>query len=104
MQEESKVFQTFFYQGNQIRTVEHKGETWWVATDVCKVLEIANVSMAVNGNDSTGDLGLDEDEKDIIRIPYTLGGLQATLCVNEPGLYHLIGKSRTPYVGGVQNV
>jgi prophage antirepressor-like protein len=96
MQEESKVFQNFFYQGNQIRTVEHKGEMWWVAIDVCKVLEIVNVSMALNGNEKTGDQGLDDDEKDDIRIPDVIGRMQATLCVNEPGLYHLISKSRTP--------
>jgi prophage antirepressor-like protein len=95
MQEESKVFQIFFYKGNQIRTVEHKGETWWVAIDVCKVLEIENVSLAVNGNDGTGNTGLDEDEKDYIMIHNVVGIKQATLCVNEPGLYHLISKSRT---------
>jgi prophage antirepressor-like protein len=96
MQEESKVFQTFFYQGHQIRTVEHKGETWWVAIDVCKVLEIVNVSHAINGNEKTRDLGLDDDEKDDIGIPDIMGRTQATLCVTEPGLYHLISKSRTP--------
>src|SRR5579862_7486633 len=98
MQEESKVFQTFFYKGNRVRTVEHKGETWWIATDVCKVLEIANVSMAINGNDNTGNVGLDEDEKAIMYHD-TPGGPQATLCVNEPGLYHLISKSHSSYVG-----
>jgi prophage antirepressor-like protein len=95
MPEGTKVFQTFFYKGNRIRTVEYKGETWWVASDICKVLEITNVSMAVNGNDVTGNLGLDEDEK-VIMIHYTPGGPQEILCVNEPGLYHLISKSRTP--------
>jgi prophage antirepressor-like protein len=68
MKEESKLFRTFFYQGHQIRAVEHKGETWWVASDVCKVLEIAHVSLAVNGNDGTGNTGLDDDEKDYIMI------------------------------------
>jgi prophage antirepressor-like protein len=96
MPEESKEFQTFFYQGYQIRTVEHKGETWWVAGDVCKALDIVNVSYAINGNEKKGDLGLDDDEKDDIGIPDVTGRLQATLCVNESGLYHLISKSRTP--------
>ena len=98
MQEESKLFRTFFYQGHQIRTVEHNGETWWVASDVCKVLEIAHVSLALNRNEKTGDLGLDNDEKDDIRIPDAIGRMQATLCVNEPGLYHLISKSFPSYV------
>ena len=92
MEEESKAFRNFFYHGNQIRTVEHKGEMWWVASDVCKVLEIAHVSLAVNGNDSTGHTGLDDDEKDYITIRNVVGIQQATLCVNEPGLYHLISK------------
>jgi prophage antirepressor-like protein len=95
MPDESKLFRTFFYQGNQIRTVEHNGETWWVASDVCKVLEIANSRQAINGNEKAGDSGLDEDEKGVLNL-YTPGGPQATLCVNEPGLYHLISKSRTP--------
>src|SRR5690348_4253301 len=96
MQEESKVFQIFFYHSNQIRTVEYKGETWWVASDVCTVLEIVNVSHAINGNEKKGEAGLDDDEKDDIGIPDVMGRMQATLCVNEPGLYHLISKSRTP--------
>lgn len=98
MQEENKFFQTFFYHGNQIRTVEHKGETWWVASDVCKVLEIINVSQAINGNEKARDSGLDEDEKALLNL-YSLGGPQATLCVNEMGLYGLINKSRTSYAG-----
>jgi hypothetical protein len=40
-------------------------------------------------------LGLDDDEKDNIGIPDAMGRWHATLCVNEPGLYHLISKSRT---------
>lgn len=96
MQEQSDFFQTFFYQGHQIRTIERSGETWWVASDVCKVLEIVNVSHAIHGNEKKGDLGLDDDEKDNIGIPDATGRTHATLCLNEPGLYHLISKSRTP--------
>jgi prophage antirepressor-like protein len=55
MQEESKVFQTFFYHGNQIRTVEHNGETWWMAGDVCHALKIVNVSQVINGNEKAED-------------------------------------------------
>jgi prophage antirepressor-like protein len=95
MQAESKFFQIFIYKGFQIRTVEYKGETWWVASDICKVLEIANSRQAINGNEKAGDPGLDDDEKGVLNL-YTPGGPQATLCVNEPGLYHLISKSRTP--------
>lgn len=87
MEEESKLFQTFFYQGHQIRTVEHKGETWWVASDVCKVLEHSDTSVAVSR--------LDDDEK-LIQTLFVSGQNRNVLCVNEPGLYTLILTSRTP--------
>ncbi|PSB29920.1 BRO-N domain-containing protein [Stenomitos frigidus] len=67
---------------------------WWVAADVCSALGLTNVSMAVNGNPITGDLGLDDDEKDNIRIPDTIGRSRKTIIVNEAGLYRLIFKSR----------
>jgi anti-repressor protein len=89
MQEESKLFQTFFYQGHQIRTVEHKGETWWVAGDVCKVLEHSDTSVAMSR--------LDDDEK-LIQTMFVSGQNRNMLCVNEPGLYMLISKSRKSYV------
>ena len=95
MLEESKVFQTFFYQGDQIRTVEHNGETWWVASDVCKILEHSDTSVAVSC--------LDDEEK-LMQTMFVSGQNRNMLCVNEPGLYTLISKCRTPYVGGVQNV
>ena len=34
--------QAFNYNGNEVRTVEAGGETWWVLADVCKVLEIGS--------------------------------------------------------------
>jgi len=60
-------------------------EPWWVAADVCKILDHSNVSMATNS--------LDEDEKGV-RIVYTPGGPQPLLCVSESGVYSLIFKSR----------
>jgi prophage antirepressor-like protein len=88
MQEESKCFQTFFYHGNQIRTVEHHGETWWMASDVCKVLDIENVAQSV--------ARLDNDDICSTYIIDSLGRKQETLIVNEPGLYTLILGSRKP--------
>ena len=35
------ALQTFDYNGSQVRTVEKDGETWWVLSDVCKVLELS---------------------------------------------------------------
>jgi hypothetical protein len=77
----------FDYEGSQIRVVTQNGEPWWVASDVCKVLEHSDVSKAVSR--------LDEDEKGTTNVR-TLGGYQEMLCINEPGLYSLILTSRKP--------
>lgn len=92
MEQLSKVFN---FEGNEVRTVLVDGEPWFVAKDVCAVLGLSNVSLAVNGNPSRGDVGLDEDEKGVC-IVNTLGGKQSLLCVTESGLYQLIFKSRKP--------
>jgi anti-repressor protein len=84
MNQLSKVFQ---FGANQVRTVLLNNEPWFVAKDVCLVLEINDVSKAVSR--------LDEDEKGTNSIP-TLGGNQNLLTVNEAGLYSLILTSRKP--------
>ena len=68
-------------------TTDESGETWWVAKDVCDVLEIQNIAQAVGR--------LDEDEKGICSTD-TPGGSQEVNTVNEFGLYALILGSRKP--------
>jgi len=77
----------FDFQGRTVRTVMIRGETWFVAADVCAVLEHSDTSMAV--------ARLDEDEKGTNTVG-TLGGEQQMLTVNESGLYALILTSRKP--------
>lgn len=77
--------QVFLYRTNELRTTLKDGEPWFVAQDVCRVLEIGNVSAAV--------ARLDQDEKGLISID-TPGGKQTMICVNEQGLYELILGSR----------
>ena len=60
---------------------------WWVAKDVCKVLDIKNSRDAVQN--------LDDDEKGVDKI-YTLGGRQNVITINESGLYTLIFRSNKP--------
>lgn len=80
--------QVFEYQGGQrVRTAEADGQIWFVAKDICDALEIADVSSALRQ--------LDDDEKGPHTVP-TPGGNQEMLCVNEPGLYSLVMKSRKP--------
>ena len=67
--------------------VDQSGEPWFVAKDVCDILELTNPSKAV--------LGLDEDEKGVTK-GYTLGGEQDLIIINESGLYNLIFRSNKP--------
>ena len=66
-------------QFGEIRAVEKASEPWFVAADVCKVLEHSNTAMALER--------LDDDEKYKFSLGLSGGD---TWCVNEPGLYSLV--------------
>lgn len=85
MEQLQHVFQ---YQNQQVRTVIKDGEPWFVAKDVCEVLEIKNPSDALNR--------LDDDEKTTIALTDSGGRPYKLSLVNEPGLYSLILGSRKP--------
>lgn len=78
----------FTFQGAQVRTLVIDGEPWWVARDVCTVLEISNSRMAVSR--------LDEDGVSTADVIDSMGRSQQASIVNEPGLYELIFQSRKP--------
>ena len=67
-----------------IRTITVEDEPWFVAVDICKALELSNVSRAMQR--------LDNDE----RANFKLGvhDSDGTNCVNEYGLYNLVLASR----------
>lgn len=79
--------QVFNFGDYQVRTVIKEGEPWFVAKDVCSVLELTNNREAISR--------LDEDEKGVNTF-YTLGGNQNLTIINESGLYSLILTSRKP--------
>jgi prophage antirepressor-like protein len=76
-----------FQENHQLRVVSINGEPWFIAADVCKVLDISNNRDAFSR--------LDDDEKGVGLID-TLGGRQKASLVNESGLYSLILGSRKP--------
>lgn len=85
---------TFAFDGSDVRVVtDGQGEPWFVAKDVCNILDLTNVGQAV--------AGLDEDEKsnitsaDVGGIAMENGG-RAPLIVSEAGLYSLVFRSRKP--------
>jgi len=80
----NRLQKIFNYQGYQLRTVVLDNEPWFVATDVCRILEIQNVTQALQR--------LDDDERSMFNI----GRQGKTNIINEPGLYTLILGSRKP--------
>ncbi|MDO5325211.1 MAG: Bro-N domain-containing protein [Clostridia bacterium] len=89
---ESKELKVFNYLNNEVRVVTKESEPWFVAADVCKVLEIDQVTNAIRK--------LDDDEKKTTLISIKGGnGAVSTKEVNivsEPGLYSLVLGSRKP--------
>lgn len=71
-------------QFGEVRTIEKNGEPWFVAADVCKVLDLSNPTIAASR--------LDEDE----RAKFNLGRQGETTIVSEAGLYTLVLGSRKP--------
>lgn len=78
---------TFNFNQVNVRTVTDEQGTWFVAADVCAVLEIRNNRDAMSR--------LDDDEKDVVSTA-TIGGKQNMTTINESGLYSLILTSRKP--------
>lgn len=68
----------------KVRTLNLNGEPWFVAVDVCSVLDLSNPTIAVSR--------LDEDE----RAKFNLGRQGDATIVNEPGLYTLVLGTRKP--------
>ena len=75
----------FQFKKHEVRVVEHKGDPWFVAKDICSFLEIAKYRDAVSR--------LDDDERGAVLVD-TLGGKQQMSIISESGLYCLIFKSR----------
>lgn len=82
--------QKFDFKGAPLRTLTDKaGEPWFVAKDVCDILELGNTTNALRA--------LDEDEKtNFTNCNVAQNGGRAPLIISEPGLYKLIMRSRKP--------
>jgi prophage antirepressor-like protein len=84
----------FAFNSQQVRIVSINNEPWFVATDVCEILDIRNVSKACNP--------LKDREKQVLNL-YEMGITSSDdpdttrlLAVSESGLYRLTMKSRKP--------
>lgn len=82
---------TFDFRESAVRVLVREGAPWFVAADVCRVLEHSNARMLI--------AELDEDEK--ITVSNADGNPRAGIphqmnLISESGLYALIFKSRKP--------
>lgn len=71
-------------QFGDVRVVMQDNEPWFIAADICKVLEVQNITQALER--------LDRDERAMLNI----GRQGNTNIINEPGLYTLVLGSRKP--------
>lgn len=79
---------TFPATGQAVRTVMMGGAPWFVANDVCAVLDIQNVGNAL--------ARLDMDDRGSIRLADGTPGNPNRAIVSEPGLYDLVIRSDKP--------
>ena len=79
-----KGLQVFGFENHEVRVVMQGEEPWFVAKDVCDVLELTNPTVALEG--------LDEDE----RAKFYLGRQGEANIITESGLYTLIMRSHKP--------
>ena len=82
----------FTFEDHEIRTVIRNGEPWFIASDVCKALDLSNPSKSV--------ASLDDDEKQLfngdsnLKLGSAGSGAQSMIIINESGLYTLILRCR----------
>lgn len=76
----------FDFEEHAVRVVMRDDDPWFVANDVCRVLEIGNARDAMTR--------LDDDERDSVGITDAIGRERPTNVINESGLYALVLTSR----------
>lgn len=81
------LLKTFTFDGKQIRTSGTFDEPWFVAKDICEILDLKNVSTTINK--------IPENWKGKCKI-LTSGGSQNMSVVNEAGIYKLVMRSNKP--------
>ena len=81
--------QTFYFQGEEIQVKVINNETWFLAGDIAKALNIKNVSEMVRG------ANIKENERNIFPNK-TRGGKQKQIFVTRLGLKKVLANSKKP--------
>lgn len=82
-----QALSVFNFEDAAVRTLVIDGEPWFVAADVCRILDVANPTDALKR--------LDDDERTLVSIEGASNG-QPVNAINEPGLFSLVMASRKP--------
>ena len=84
----SRTNHNLFYDNLPVRAIQREdGQLWFVAKDVCDILELENVTKAL--------YGLDDDELTLLKV--RAGGQEREMnLVSESGLYTLVIRSNKP--------
>lgn len=75
----------YSFENNNVRVIMQENEPWFVAKDVCDILELTDVSMSLKR--------LDERDK-LVQTVFVSGQNRNVSTINESGLYDLIFTSR----------
>lgn len=78
----------FDFNEQPVRLLDRAGAPWFVAADLCRVLEIANPTQAVSR--------LDPDDLCLAEVIDSMARAQKVNVVNEAGLYDLVLRSDKP--------
>ena len=83
----NKIDETMSFNKNTIRVIGTYNEPWFVAKDICNILELKNITetMKIIPEKWRGSEKLN-----------TFGGAQNRIIINEAGLYKLIMRSNKP--------
>lgn len=76
----------FNFNDMNVRVIDKGNDPWFIASDICAILEINNPSQAISY--------LDDDEKNTLIINEGNRGNPEKAIINESGLYSLILRSR----------
>ena len=85
--ENENVLDTFEFDDKIIRIIRHNNEPWFIAKDICDILEISNNRDALSK--------IPEKWKGVGKSD-TLGGVQEMTIINEAAVYKIIMRSNKP--------
>ena len=78
-----------------VRVLMRSGEPWFVASDVCKGLEILNPSDAYANIENEDKMVLTRSDLNTLDLTEGIDSrVQSIIIVSEPGLYDLVMQSR----------